>query len=63
MILKESPELETVCPKCTGQRGTVICDDWWPCRACGGSGYLPTEYGKRIISLIEHANKAKESRA
>lgn len=48
------PELETVCPDCKGARGEPERGRWYPCHTCRGAGYLPTEFGKIILSLVQH---------
>ena len=40
------PELETVCEHCRGK--------WSDCHRCGGSGYIPTEFGERVLALLRH---------
>lgn len=52
------PALETECWKCEGDgnnfyalesfKGYKVCDE------CGGSGYLPTQAGRRVLELVRH---------
>jgi len=53
---KSSIELERVCPRCKGAGGEKRDYDnvWDECVQCGGSGYLVTAMGERVIALIEH---------
>jgi DnaJ-class molecular chaperone len=53
---KSSIELERVCPRCRGAGGEKRDYDnvWDTCVQCGGSGYLVTAMGERVIALIEH---------
>jgi Tryptophan RNA-binding attenuator protein inhibitory protein len=54
------PELESVCPYCEGIGGKAPMyeDGWDVCWNCMGAGYVPTEFGKRVIALIRHQSKA-----
>jgi DnaJ-class molecular chaperone len=49
------PVLETKCLKCEGSgyfsEGP---GDKGICDVCGGSGYVPTDAGKRVIALLRH---------
>jgi DnaJ-class molecular chaperone len=49
-------QLEKKCPRCDGAGGSKRDYDnvWDRCVQCGGSGYLTTAMGERILSLIEH---------
>jgi hypothetical protein len=40
------PEMEQLCWKCKGR-----CQR---CDQCDGVGYLPTEFGKKILALLRH---------
>jgi hypothetical protein len=44
--LEKLPELETVCDRCRGQ--------WSGCSDCGGTGYIPTDFGEKVLSLVLH---------
>lgn len=49
-------ELETVCDCCQGLRGAH--DDgsgqWRDCGWCGGSGFVATELGEKLLVLVRH---------
>jgi DnaJ-class molecular chaperone len=49
------PTLETKCDKCdgTGIYSEGAGDDGI-CDLCDGAGYIPTETGKRILSIVRH---------
>ena len=50
------PELETLCPECNGDtdyNGNPS-GPWRPCGSCDGAGYIPTEFGERVLALIRH---------
>ena len=50
-------DLEVSCPFCRGvsQRDSArFSEGTARCRKCGGAGYVPTEVGKRILSLMKH---------
>jgi DnaJ-class molecular chaperone len=50
-----SKELETVCPECDGSGKTESrYDGTSKCEKCGGSGYVTTEQGERILELMRH---------
>ena len=58
----EIPILEEVCPSCKGEKGRYYADaarddGWSDCPRCKGSGFVPTDAGKRILSLIQHNSK------
>jgi hypothetical protein len=44
--LESLPELETACEHCRGKRTE--------CYRCGGTGYIPTEFGEKVLALILH---------
>jgi hypothetical protein len=50
------PPLETVCPHCEGRGGDneVGTSRWEDCVTCWGAGHLPTEFGKKVLELIQH---------
>jgi Tryptophan RNA-binding attenuator protein inhibitory protein len=52
--LEKLPELETVCPRCEGdtEYNGNPCGPWRPCGVCGGSGYVPTEFGEKVLRLM-----------
>jgi len=39
------PELEVVCDHCGGK--------WSDCHRCGGTGYVPTPFGEKVLVLIQ----------
>jgi hypothetical protein len=49
-------ELETLCETCNGKGGRFDPDDGsgFYCDDCGGSGYMPTEFGKKVLAMIRH---------
>jgi Tryptophan RNA-binding attenuator protein inhibitory protein len=52
--LKNIPELEMRCSSCKG-RGRIGRPGYREnCVLCDGSGYELTEFGKRVLSLIQH---------
>lgn len=63
MVVKmnEIPILENTCTHCSG-RG-VFSDfseeGFVNCHKCRGTGYIPTEAGLQVISLIRHASKVR----
>ncbi len=53
----DADELESSCETCLGKGGwweEGRYRDWHRCGKCEGSGYLPTDLGKRILSLMRH---------
>jgi DnaJ-class molecular chaperone len=53
--LEKLLELETVCPECNGRgswKKAGVCD------RCNGHGAVPTEFGERILALIQN-NRAR----
>ena len=54
-------QLETLCHECNGTGGYVDHDNTWDaCLDCEGTGYIPTQIGTAIITLIRHST-AKRS--
>jgi hypothetical protein len=51
-------DLESACQQCQGHGGWSsegeVVTTWRRCGNCNGSGYVPTEYGRRILALIRH---------
>lgn len=49
-------ELEKQCPLCKGAGGEDPDDGsgWSDCIQCGGSGYVTTAMGDRIVALMQH---------
>ena len=52
--LEKLPELESACRKCGGkgeweEYGRLII-----CPNCDGAGHIPTDFGKKVIALIQH---------
>jgi hypothetical protein len=53
------PDLEVTCPFCKGQKTfrdefTEDNDGIVNCHRCNGSGFVPTDLGKQILSLVQH---------
>jgi hypothetical protein len=48
------PELETVCDRCNGTGGSRDGGEWSDCHDCAGVGHIPTEYGKKVLALIQN---------
>lgn len=53
------PKLEIPCYFCEGKKfffdETVEQNDGMvPCCNCNGSGFVPTDFGKQILSLVQH---------
>lgn len=58
----ELTELECVCSVCNGNKGSHTGEEesgWSDCYNCNGSGYVPTEAGKRILDLMRHNSRVK----
>jgi reverse gyrase len=53
-LCQESLDLESLCLECGGKCGEQKRGKWYPCHACLGSGYVPSEFGKRVVALIRH---------
>lgn len=55
ILLEEIQNLEIVCDQCEGT-GTYDEGDRIErrCGYCDGSGYIPTEFGKRVLALMRH---------
>jgi hypothetical protein len=52
---KNSLELERVCWSCGGRGGSDDCyGRHFPCNACGGSGYIRTALGEKVLALMQH---------
>ena len=49
-------ELEKICPRCKGAGGEKIDYDsvFDVCVQCGGSGYIATPMGERVIAIMHH---------
>ena len=55
--MSQISDLETVCATCRGAGGYRDIEEdggFATCDKCGGSGYVPTEDGAKILSLIRH---------
>ena len=48
--------LETLCPVCHGSGGddSSYPEQRWRCGTCKGVGFVPTEFGKKIVELMRH---------
>lgn len=57
------PVLETWCSHCNGNGfiEAMYTDDCDPCYICKGAGYIVTEYGKRILAMVQHQSRATVS--
>lgn len=58
----EFPPLEQICPVCHGAKGRRYSeieedDGWADCYKCQGSGFVPTELGVQILTLMRHNSK------
>lgn len=53
---KELTDLESLCPTCGGIGGlrSERDDITVRCRRCNGAGYIPTDFGRRVLALMEH---------
>ena len=49
--------LEMKCPRCQGL-GAPDGDLRYPCRNCAGRGYVPTDFGNKVIELVRHNFKS-----
>jgi hypothetical protein len=50
-------DLEVVCVNCRGAggwSGSARGPAWTACGRCGGSGYVTTEVGRKVLDLIRH---------
>jgi DnaJ-class molecular chaperone len=50
----EEIELETVCLCCHGTGGPEYKGDSYRCKNCDGAGYVPTEFGKKVLAVVQH---------
>lgn len=50
--LESLPELEMVCTRCNGTGEGA--DRGVDCHYCCGSGYIPTEFGHKVLALVAH---------
>jgi hypothetical protein len=52
------PQLESACEECAGAGGFFYVDDGRKaglyCNACNGTGFVPTEAGKRLRDFLRH---------
>lgn len=48
------PSLETICEKCEGSG--IFRDSGKRCRCdwCNSAGYVPTEFGEKVLALMRH---------
>lgn len=60
---QQLPELETLCKFCKGRGGETERREWHKCGVCKGTGYVPTEAGKRLLDLVRHNLQAMLARA
>jgi hypothetical protein len=51
--------LEVECPHCEGRGGEKPMYEagWDTCWYCAGAGYIPTELGKQVMTLLMHQSK------
>ena len=61
--LEMLPDLEAICATCGGGRVKYESEsDTFPdCQTCGGSGFVPTSIGARILDLIRHNSRVTVS--
>lgn len=54
--IRDSLTLETLCEYCNGGGGESVegSGRWCRCTMCNGSGYVLTEMGERVLSLVRH---------
>jgi DnaJ-class molecular chaperone len=54
------PDLETLCENCRGKGGWREGQhgSWYSCGRCNGAGYVPTEIGERVITIMRHNFKS-----
>lgn len=57
--IEEIPNLETQCTACGGASQYYCSEDdcFKACEKCNGSGFVPTDFGKRVLSLVRHNAK------
>jgi hypothetical protein len=48
------PDMETLCQECEGEGGHTEGGDWVRCYNCRGAGFLPTDFGRRVLALVGH---------
>ena len=55
LVVERLPELEVECPHCNG-KGENYSELWGPsvCSMCNGSGWKSTEFGRKILDLLDH---------
>jgi hypothetical protein len=53
---QQLPDLETPCPICKGKGGSrcEVNGEWSYCWHCGGAGFLTTDFGGKVLSLLRH---------
>ena len=61
-MIEPLPDLETKCKDCNG-RGWFTADEGGrdDCAACGGSGFVPTAIGARVLDLVRHNSRVNVS--
>lgn len=52
--MQQLPDLEILCPHCKGMRIINGEKHYQTCSNCKGSGFVPTEEGKKILELMRH---------
>ena len=59
--MSDLPILENKCDHCNGNGffGSRNGEDREDCHKCGGSGFVPTSIGARILELVRHNSKLK----
>jgi DnaJ-class molecular chaperone len=48
------PTLEEPCQKCEGSGLFTECRRQRRCDWCQGAGFIPTEFGERVLDLMRH---------
>jgi RecJ-like exonuclease len=54
------PALETKCDECNGDGQSRTSDE--ECFFCKGAGFIPTDFGKQLLALIQHGLRLDETR-
>jgi hypothetical protein len=48
------PKLEMPCERCEGLGWNMSCGERERCGVCDGAGFVPTEDGEKVLSLMRH---------
>jgi DnaJ-class molecular chaperone len=54
--LADLPELEVRCERCEGrgEEDEVGTFRTYDCPECGGAGFVPTEFGQKVLAIVRH---------